>query len=508
MAISTTSSTATPTPAVTPTPTAASVTKNAAQSLLTSLNAGSGIDTASLVPSLVEAQFAAKTAQLTAKSNTITTQISGLSALKSAISGFASAYSALVKGGTLTSQPTSSNAALGVSALAGAKVAGLSSTISVNQLAGAQTIRTTATGVDRTDKVGTGKFTLQFGTASYVESTVDDRKRTDIKGFTPAGQAVEISVDGADLDGVAAAINAKGAGITASVVTDANGDAFLSIKGPTGASQAFTLTATEDSDPGLAAYNIGPGATNTSVTATAQNARLTVDGIAVERASNTINNLVPGVKLQLNTVSDKPVTLGSTTPTAALSQAMSDIVETYNEVLSTLTEQTNPMTGVLRGDTAAQSLLRSLKTLTLTPLSTGATAGAPTTLAQIGVATNRDGTLRLDSAALSSALLTNAGAIETMLNGSADGKAGLGAVLASFAAAATSTTTGLGASQTRYTAAQSAILDAKAKIADQSDAMTTRLTQQFSSMNSRVSSYKSIQTFLTNQIAAWNKSDS
>ncbi len=502
MAISTTSSTATPTPAVTPTPTAASVTKNAAQSLLTSLNAGSGIDTASLVPSLVEAQFAAKTAQLTAKSNTITTQISGLSALKSAISGFASAYSALVKGGTLTSQPTSSNAALGVSALAGAKVAGLSSTISVNQLAGAQTIRTTAPITDRTAVIGSGSFTLTFGAATY------DAEGTAMTGFTAgSGTPVTFSVTDASLDGIAAAINAQGAGITASVVTDSDGSAYLSMKGATGASQAFTLEATDKSSK-LADFNVGPGAKNTSVTATAQNARLTVDGIAVERASNTINNLVPGVKLQLNTVSDKPVTLGSTTPTAALSQAMSDIVETYNEVLSTLTEQTNPMTGVLRGDTAAQSLLRSLKTLTLTPLSTGATAGAPTTLAQIGVATNRDGTLRLDSAALSSALLTNAGAIETMLNGSADGKAGLGAVLASFAAAATSTTTGLGASQTRYTAAQSAILDAKAKIADQSDAMTTRLTQQFSSMNSRVSSYKSIQTFLTNQIAAWNKSDS
>ncbi len=502
MAISTTSSTATPTPAVTPTPTAASVTKNAAQSLLTSLNAGSGIDTASLVPSLVEAQFAAKTAQLTAKSNTITTQISGLSALKSAISGFASAYSALVKGGTLTSQPTSSNAALGVSALAGAKVAGLSSTISVNQLAGAQTIRTTAPITDRTAVIGSGSFTLTFGAATY------DAAGTAMTDFTAgSGTPVTFSVTDASLDGIAAAINAQGAGITASVVTDSDGSAYLSMKGATGASQAFTLEATDKSSK-LADFNVGPGAKNTSVTATAQNARLTVDGIAVERASNTINNLVPGVKLQLNTVSDKPVTLGSTTPTAALSQAMSDIVETYNEVLSTLTEQTNPMTGVLRGDTAAQSLLRSLKTLTLTPLSTGATAGAPTTLAQIGVATNRDGTLRLDSAALSSALLTNAGAIETMLNGSADGKAGLGAVLASFAAAATSTTTGLGASQTRYTAAQSAILDAKAKIADQSDAMTTRLTQQFSSMNSRVSSYKSIQTFLTNQIAAWNKSDS
>ena len=508
MAILTTSTTATATPTPTATPTAASVTKNAAQSLLTSLNAGSGIDTATLVPSLVEAQFAAKTAQLNAKSNTITTQISGLSSLKSAISGFASAYSALVKGGTLTSQPTSSNAALGVSALTGAKVAGLSSTISVNQLAGAQTIRSTATGVDRAAQVGTGKFTLQFGTASYAEKTTGGTTRTEIDSFTPAGQAIEIAVNGADLDGIAAAINAKGAGISASVVTDSNGDAFLSIKGPTGASQAFTMTATAKSDPGLSAYNIGPGAGNTSVTATAQNAKLTVDGIAVERASNTINNLVPGVKLQLNTVSTAPITLGSTTPTTALSQAMSDIIETYNEVLSTLTEQTNAMTGALRADPAAQALLRSLKTLTLTPLSTGAAAGAPTTLAQIGVATNRDGTLRLDSAALSSALLTNSSAIETMLNGSADGKTGLNTVLAAFATAATSTTSGLGASQTRYTAAQSAILDAKAKIADQSDAMTTRLTQQFSSMNSRVSSYKSIQTFLTNQIAAWNKSDS
>ena len=37
-----------------------------------------------------------------------------------------------------------------------------------------------------------------------------------------------------------------------------------------------------------------------------------------------------------------------------------------------------------------------------------------------------------------------------------------------------------------------------------SDAMTTRLTQQFSSMNSKVSAYKSTQTFLENQIKAWN----
>jgi len=207
-------------------------------------------------------------------------------------------------------------------------------------------------------------------------------------------------------------------------------------------------------------------------------------------------------------VSTGPVTLGSTTPTSALSQAVSDVVETYNQVMATLTEQTDPVTGVLRADPAAKTLLSSLKALTLAPLSGDTGGGSPTTLAQIGVATNRDGTLRVDAAALSNAMLTNSTAIETMLNGSADGKAGLGAVLNAITTSATNTTIGLGASQTRYTAAQSAIADAEAKIADQSAAMTTRLTQQFSSMNSRVSSYKSIQSFLTNQIAAWNKSDS
>jgi flagellar hook-associated protein 2 len=34
------------------------------------------------------------------------------------------------------------------------------------------------------------------------------------------------------------------------------------------------------------------------------------------------------------------------------------------------------------------------------------------------------------------------------------------------------------------------------------------MTKQFAGMDARVAAYKSTQTFLTNQIAAWNKSDS
>ena len=71
-----------------------------------------------------------------------------------------------------------------------------------------------------------------------------------------------------------------------------------------------------------------------------------------------------------------------------------------------------------------------------------------------------------------------------------------------------STLYGLGASNLRYLSQQSDLGKQQDKLADAKDAATTRLTQQFASMSSRVSAYKSTQAYLTNQIAAWNKSDS
>ncbi len=82
---------------------------------------------------------------------------------------------------------------------------------------------------------------------------------------------------------------------------------------------------------------------------------------------------------------------------------------------------------------------------------------------------------------------------------------GLSATLTALTTSATSTLTGLGASTVRYTAAEADVAKQQDKVTDQSAQLTTRLTQQYASMNSRVSAYKSTQTFLTNQIAAWNK---
>lgn len=483
----------------TPTPTAASITATAAQSLLTSLDAGSGIDTASLVSSLVQAQFATKTAQLKTQSDTITSQISAVSSLKNTISDFADAVANLVKGGTLQSQPVSSNSAvLTASAISGAKLAGTTAGITVSQLAGAQTAVSKTAFASAATAVGTGTLTISLGTATYSTAGA----MTAFTQGAAAPIAVTIDSTNSSLSGIAAAINAAGAGVTASVVTDTGGAAYLSLKGATGAAQAFTVKATTS----LAKLAVGVGATNTTIAGQAKNAKLTVDGVAVQRASNEISDLVAGVKLTLAGTSTTAVSLTTTQPTAALSNAVSDFVDTYNGVIATVKEQTDPITGVLRADPAAKTLLQSMQALVSKVLLPTAGKGEPTTLAAIGVRTNRDGTLQVDASQLARVMKDYPSAVEAMFAYATTGAVGLNSAMSSLKLNATSTLYGLGASTTRYTQAQGRLAEQQDAISTKSESLSRRLTQQFASMNSKLSAYKSTQSYLKQQIDSWNKS--
>lgn len=494
---------ATITSTATPTPTTTSVTKSAASALLTSLDTGSGVDTDALVTGLVQAQFAAKTAALTAKSDRLTAQLSGVSTLKSGITDFASALESLVKGGSLQSQPISSNpGVLTATAISGAKLTGLTGSIRVDRLATAQTAVSGTSVASKDTVLGAGTLSLKLGTASYDSNGA----MTGVTGADADNDGVEdtisIDVTTGSLTDIAAAINAKKAGVSASVVTDADGKAYLSLKGETGTAKAFMLTATSDSTGQLSKVNVGPGATGMNITGKAGNAALTVDGIAIERTSNSISDLVDGVKLDLVGTSPTAVTLSSSPPTTALTNAIEDVVFTYNKVMEELKKQTDPITGELRGDSGAQNLLRSLKALTTRDLLPGAAAGTPRTLAELGVNTNRDGTLSVNSDTLAKVIAKNPAALEAIFANASDGS-GLMAAMNSVKLNATSTLYGLGASTTRYTQSKSDLTGQQDKIAEQREKLTTRMTQQFASMNARVAAYKSTMTFMENQIKAW-----
>ncbi|OWK30743.1 flagellar hook-associated protein 2 [Sphingomonas mucosissima] len=483
--------------------TTTSVTKSAASVLLTSLNTGSGVDTDALVTGLVQAQFSSKTAALTARSEKLTAQLSGVSTLKSAITDFAAALDSLVKGGTLQSQPVSSNnSVLTATAISGAKLTGLTASIRVDRLATAQTAVSNASVASKSEVIGSGTFTLKLGTGTYDASG----GLTGVTGPDADGDGIEdtiaIDITNGSLTSIAAAINAKRAGVTASVVTDTDGRAFLSLRGETGAAKAFTLEASNDPSGNLAEFNVGPNGPGMNVTGKAGNAVISVDGITVERASNSVSDLVEGVKLDLVGVSSSAVALSTSVPTAALSNAVEDFVFTYNLLLTELQKQTDPITGDLRADTGAQNMMRSLKGLTMRDLLPGAPAGAPRTLAQLGVLTNRDGTLSVNNGTLTKAMADYPAALEAMFSNASDGS-GVLAAMNSIKLNATSTLYGLGASTTRYNQAKSDLVGQQDKLTEQKDKMTTRLTQQFASMNARVAAYKSTQTFMENQIKAW-----
>ncbi len=495
MAITTTSATASAT---------TTTTKATTPNLANALGAGSGVDTTALVKSLVEAQFANQNARLTKKADTLTAQVSAVSELKSGITGFASALTTLAETGGLTTQLSSSSSAVKVSAASGAKVSNLNASVTVARLATAQ-VAVTKESFSTTGSVGTGTLQLKLGSVG-ADGTFSANATT-IPPITITAS------DATSLQKVADKITAAKAGVTASVVTDANGQRLV-MRSTEGATQAFTLTATNDSgSTGLERLNVDFDTATTDgaeIVTRAGNAVFSVDGVPMVSVSNKITG-ADGVNLELKAVTtDGPVTLSSSTPTDALKEAVNNVVAAYNEMLASLNKATDPITGDLRADPAALAMKRSLQKLTITDL-TGKTDGSPTTLSAIGVATNNDGTLRVDKDLLASALSKNPDAVEAMFAAATgtDGTTGtsLPAALNRISVAAKSTTLGLGASDKRYADAQATLAKEKARVAEQTEQTSTRMTQQFAASEARVAAYKAQQTFMENQIKMWTRSE-
>jgi flagellar hook-associated protein 2 len=467
-------------------------------SIAVTLGIGSGIDTKALVASLVDAQFGAKTKALEARKDTLAAQISALSQLRSGLTGFSSALASLTSSGTLSTQPVSSDSSvLNVALLPGANISGLSASLEVKKLANAQVV-TSGSVADATAAFGKGTLTITLGAATYDASDVPT-------GFTPKSGATPVTVtigDGQNsLAGIASAINAAKAGVTATVITDSTGSR-LSIKGQTGADQAFTIDVAEDaSAPGLSALAYNTGAQAMTLTRKSNDALVALDGVDVLRSTNSFSDLIAGVKLDL--VKEAPgqvIAINTSPPTAALSQAVNDIVETYNQLINIAKEDTNATSGVLKSDTGAKDLMRQLRELTGQDINSGAADGEPKTLAELGVKTNRDGTLSVDAATLQRALSESGPAVERMLN------VGLGSALRQISLSLTGPGGALTSSQSGYSRQQEDIADQELKLQTDSENLTQRLTLQYASMDARVSAYKATQSFLEQQIASWTKS--
>ena len=534
--------------------------------IASTLGVGSGIDTTALVTTLVSASFDPKDTVLKTKETANTAKISSLATLNNGIDAFASALATLISGGTLQTQPSTSNSAiLTATAKSGAQIGSLSAQIDVRQLAQAQSlVSATATGGAAT-AVGLGALTIGVGGTSTT---------------------VTIDATNNSLAGLARAINTSGAGITASVVTDANG-ARLTLKGATGTAGAFTITPAAGADASLAAYAYGNGQTGGMTQAqAAQDAIVRLDGVDIARASNTIDDLVDGVTLKLvSAVPGTTVSLGATRPTAAITQAVSDFAAAYNELKTQIDTATasaltsaDGNSGPLYGNPSIRSMQQQLAKLTSTTLST---AGGYSTLAEIGVKTSVDGTLSVDGSALTSALSKNPDAVEALFNptqhasdsliritsafgatkpgtyaladivagtggtntsgtiagvagvttgtklfASASSKAsglviepqgnvasatvtvdsGLGGALQAIRDSLRATNGILAALSTQLTTEKTSLANSRTKLTTDEAAYKTLLTGQYATMDTRVAAYKATLSYIQQQVAVWTKS--
>jgi flagellar hook-associated protein 2 len=239
--------------------------------------------------------------------------------------------------------------------------------------------------------LATGSFQFQAGANGPVTVTVDSTNNT--------------------LDGLAAAINNLGAGVRASVITDANGARLALVSETTGASGDITVS---NNTTGL----------NFTKAVTGANAALTVDGVPISSASNSVSNVINGVTLTLVAPAPaSPITLTVSPDTTQAADAINKFVAAYNTAIADINAQFNVASdGTGGGPLEADGSLREAQSSLLSAISYSISGNSGiVNLAALGVNLNNDGTLTVDSGALNSALSSNFASVQTFLQSTTGG---------------------------------------------------------------------------------------
>lgn len=380
---------------------------------LSSPGMGSNLDVNTIITQLMALERRPVTA-LDRKEAAFQAQLSAYGSVKSAMSSFQGAMSTLAsltrfQGYTANSTDTSI-----VAAGAANSAVGGSYSIEVTALAQAQKL-TAAGQASTTDAIGSGSattLTFDFGTISGGTFNATTGKYTGA-AFTSNGSGTKtVTIDSTNntLAGIRDAINNAQTGVTATIINDGSGlpHRLVLTENSTGLDKSIKISVSGDATiSSLLAHN--PAATqNLSETITAQNAAFKVDGIAISKTSNTVTDAISGVSLILQkTNAGSPIKVTVAQDTTQITSAVNAFVKAYNDVNKTLSDLSayNASTkqgAILNGDATVRSLqsqIRSTLASGLTGLS-----GSYTSLPQIGVSFQKDGTMAVDATKLQSAI--------------------------------------------------------------------------------------------------------
>lgn len=441
-----------------------------------SLGVGSGINTVQLVNDLLAATQGAKLGPLNQRSQLNSSRISAMAATQSALTTFSAAVKETLNGQGFVGELVSGRQDLATaSVLKGGRPEGLPASVEVVQIAVAQR-EISDVFVSASDAVGERTLTINNNGGSF---------------------AVVIDSTNNSLTGMRDAINASNSGITASILTD-NAGARLVMEAQEGTVNAFTVTQS----------GISPAMNLTNI-AVAADSIVKVDGIALTNSSNTVTGAIPGVEISLLAAeAGTRFTINGSSAPLDVSGLVTEFVTAYNQLRTSLNAATAPglagsSSGPLAGDRGAREVIRKLGQLTSTQLTD---VGDFKTLADIGVRTEPNGTLSIDSTRLDAALALDSGAIKLMLEPAVvtGTRIGLSGALDAVSTALKSDSGALTVAQNRLEAIRVSISEARVKINEDGDRLREQLETTFAGLERQLSILRSTQAYVEQQFASYN----
>ncbi len=429
----------------------------------------SGIDTASLIASLVAANSATLNV-VKAQREVVSDRKDAYDTLASRLDALAAAIADIDTAKEFRSVSGSSNSdAVGVTVDGDAIVGHLS--VEVTQLA--SSAMEVSDGIANRDEAGT----MAEGTWS----------------FTVAGVTTEVTIgsDATTLDNLVSAINDQVEGVTAYVMD--TGDASTPYRlvvtaNSTGAENTVTID-TSGLDGGT-----GVVPTFTEVTA-ALDAELEVNGVSITSASNEVTDVIQGVTLSLTDVTTTDATVTVSRDVDAMATKLAAVVTAYNSVMSYVRGQKawNPDEGIegsFVGESQPGSMVRSLQSLTSTQFTA---VGDFANLASLGITTEQNGDLALDEDVLSAALEDGMEDVTTLFT---DASAG---IAASFTALLETLTGDDGSITSRSDSLEELLEDFDDRVAmyeEQLVAYEARLEKQFTAMELAIAGFNAANSAL------------
>lgn len=443
---------------------------------------GSVIDVSSLVSQLVQATEAPQQTLINNKTNAVTTEISAVGSLKSALSTFQTSLSALNTPVAFNSETANSSDQTVFTATASSGAVNGNFSVTVTSLASAQQILSKAFSGGSSATVGTGTLSLSLGGTSF---------------------SLAVNSSNNTVAGIAAAINSatNNPGISAAVIQGTDGAHLLLTSNLTGAANTIQVTET-DGGTGLSALTYGTGNTgNYTSNSSAADASFSVAGVDYTSASNTVSDALSGVTLDLlgTTAADTPATLTVASDTSTIVTNVQTFVTAYNTLQTSL----QGLGGYDASTGTADALMDN-------PLLTGiqsqiqgaiySLVGSSNynSLASVGITSNSDGSLTLNSTTLTNALTSNFSAVSNLFSSPTGVATQLNTQIASDLSSGGSIDT----ASTTLVTQENDLTTQTNQLATQMSALSASLTEQYSALNALLSSLQSTSSYLTQAFAS------